>query len=91
MERMAVDLVVTGVVQGVAYRWHAQDTALRLGVTGWVRNEVDGSVSCRVEGPPDAVNDFVTWCRQGPPAALVRDVRVTPAPPQALRDFRIRG
>ncbi|MEZ5097851.1 MAG: acylphosphatase [Nocardioides sp.] len=74
----------------MAYRWHAQEAADRLGVRGWVRNELDGSVSCRVEGPPDAVNDFVSWCRHGPPSAQVRHVAVSPALPQRIQNFRIR-
>lgn len=88
---VAVEVVVTGVVQGVAFRWNAADQAQRLGVRGWVRNDVDGSVRAYVVGEDVAVNDFVAWCHHGPPSAVVRDVRVTPAPPRPLRGFEVTG
>ena len=67
----AVQARVTGQVQGVAFRWHTQERAQRLGVTGWVRNEVDGTVLVHAEGEDDAVDALVEWCRHGPPSARV--------------------
>jgi acylphosphatase len=84
-----VALRVTGRVQGVAFRWEAQHEAERLGVTGWVRNEPDGSVAAHVEGEADAVNDMVVWLRRGPPAARVRDVAVTPVTATGADSFEI--
>jgi acylphosphatase len=71
----AVDLVVTGRVQGVSYRAATEAEAQRLGVSGWVRNEPDGSVVVHAEGAADAVEALVAWCRSGPPPARVDDVR----------------
>ncbi len=88
---VAVDLVVTGVVQGVAFRWYAQAEARRLGVRGWVRNEVDGSVRAYAVGEVVAVNDFVAWCHQGPPSASVRAVEVAAAVPRPTSGFEITG
>jgi acylphosphatase len=51
----AVQVRVTGRVQGVAFRWQAQHEALRLGVTGWVRNAPAGGVVAHVEGEAPAV------------------------------------
>lgn len=85
----AVNVRVTGRVQGVAFRWSAQAEALRLGVTGWVRNEPDETVLVYVEGPDDAVDALVAWCRQGPPAARVRAVAVAPAPSEGRSTFRV--
>jgi acylphosphatase len=85
----AVNVRVTGRVQGVAFRWSAQAEALRLGVTGWVRNEPDGSVLLYVEGPDDSVDALVAWCRQGPPSARVRAVAVAPAPAEGGSTFRV--
>jgi acylphosphatase len=61
-------------VHGVFYRESAKTEALRLGVTGWVRNLTDGSVEAVAEGTPEALEAFVTWCRRGPTQARVTDV-----------------
>ena len=90
MERLAVHLVVAGRVQGVAFRAYAVDEATRLGLTGWVRNRMDGTVETRAEGRPEAVEAFVAWCRHGPPAARVEAVRVSAVPPTGLdRSFQV--
>lgn len=71
-----VHLVVSGRVQGVCYRMEAADCAMALGLTGWVRNLPDRSVEALAEGEEEALNDFVSWCRQGPAMAMVRGVDV---------------
>ena len=59
--------VVHGRVQGVFYRDSCRTEARRLGVRGWVRNRDDGTVEVVAEGPRDRVDQFLSWCRQGPP------------------------
>jgi acylphosphatase len=75
----AVDVRITGQVQGVSFRAYARQEAGRHGVTGWVRNEPDGSVAGHFEGPDDAVDALVAWCRHGPAYADVDRVEVTEA------------
>jgi acylphosphatase len=87
----AVQVRVTGRVQGVAFRWQAQHEALRLGVTGWVRNEPDGSVVAHVEGETPAVDLMVAWLRKGPPGSIVRDCAVREAAPAGSTRFEITG
>ena len=65
MDTIAVDLVVTGHVQGVFFRASMREQADRLGVTGWVRNEPDGTVHAHLEGAPEAVDELVSWCAEG--------------------------
>jgi acylphosphatase len=91
MSTTAVQVRVTGRVQGVAFRWDAQQEAQRIGVTGWVRNEPDGSVLAHVEGEPDLVNDMVVWLRHGPRAANVRDCAVREAAVSGAHSFEITG
>ena len=86
----AVEVVVTGRVQGVAFRLYAEQEARRRGVTGWVRNEPDGSVVGHFEGPAADVEALVAWCHQGPPLARVARVVVRPAAPGGHRSFDIR-
>jgi acylphosphatase len=85
----SVDLHVTGRVQGVSFRWYAAREATRLGLAGWVRNEPDGSVRAHAEGPHDAVDQFVAWCRHGPPAARVDEVVVEEADRVGATSFAI--
>ena len=88
--RKAVTVRVTGRVQGVSFRWYAQQEARRCGVLGWVRNEPDGSVAGHFEGDEEAVDAMVEWCRRGPSYAVVRDVAVTEARPTDAGAFDIR-
>jgi acylphosphatase len=70
-------ILVGGLVQGVMFRAATVDAARRLGVNGWVRNLPDGRVEAEAEGERSRVEALVAWCRRGPPAAQVDDVRVT--------------
>ena len=76
----AVHLIIVGRVQGVFYRASTREAAHALGLKGWVRNLPDGSVEAVAEGPEEAVERFVAWCRKGPPGAFVTDVRRTARP-----------
>lgn len=69
-------IIVTGRVQGVFYRATAEETALGLGLTGWVRNCGDGSVEIQAEGNRAALEELIKWCHEGPPLAHVINVSV---------------
>lgn len=69
-------LLITGRVQGVAYRASMAREAQVLGVTGWVRNRADGSVEAVIAGSPEQVAAMLAWARRGPPAAAVDHVAV---------------
>ena len=86
-----MDVRVTGRVQGVAFRWYAEQQAAQLGVAGWVRNDPDGSVAAHVEGPPDAVDAMVAWCRRGPSSARFEHVAVWDGRVTGARGFETRG
>nr|WP_330395155.1 acylphosphatase [Oribacterium sp. C9] len=51
--------VFHGSVQGVGFRYTAQHLADSLGLTGYVQNEYDGSVTCEVQGPPYVIDEFL--------------------------------
>jgi len=88
MKRVRVQ--VSGLVQGVWFRESTKQEAERLGVTGWVRNRVDGRVEGVFEGPEAAVDRLVAWCRTGPSAARVDDVEVAPeTEPGVFSSFRV--
>lgn len=90
MADIAVDAKITGRVQGVAFRAWTRDEADRRGLTGWVRNELDGSVRALFMGPADAVSAMLEAVKQGPPAARVSQVLTeTVDPDPGLAGFRI--
>ncbi len=76
-EQARAHIVISGMVQGVAFRASTVDEARRLGVHGWVRNVGSGDVEAEAEGERAKVEALVAWCRRGPPAAEVDDVKVT--------------
>jgi acylphosphatase len=83
-------VVVHGVVQGVFFRDSCRREAQARGVTGWVRNNHDGSVEAVFEGHSTDVEALVGWMRQGPRHAHVESVDVTQEPAEGLTGFRIR-
>ncbi len=89
MSEIAVEIRVTGWVQGVSFRWACQEEADRHGVRGWVRNEPDGSVLARFEGDRGPVDAMVDFCRAGPPGARVEDVDVRDVEPSGLAGFEV--
>jgi acylphosphatase len=83
---------ITGRVQGVAFRWEAQQVAARHGVRGWVRNLPDKRVEAVFEGPRAQVNAVLDWCRQGPAVARVDSVDIQwAAYTGEFEDFAITG
>jgi acylphosphatase len=70
----AVRARVTGRVQGVCYRAWARAEAESIGVTGWVKNERDGSVTALIAGPMGKVSQMVDALWEGPAAASVNYV-----------------
>jgi acylphosphatase len=82
---------VSGRVQGVFFRARTRDRARREGVAGWVRNTEDGRVEAVFEGPRDAVDRMVSWCREGTEYAEVNDVELTHEDPEGLDRFEVRA
>lgn len=73
-----LDVRITGRVQGVGFRAAAVRQAHLLGVTGWVRNNADGSVQALLQGPHDQVDRMLSWLLTGPPGARVDEVDSQP-------------
>ena len=79
-DQQHVTIRVDGIVQGVNYRQAARQAAERLQITGYACNEADGSVIVEAEGLPAALEQFVTWCRNGLDAARVDRISVSHGP-----------
>jgi acylphosphatase len=76
VENVRAHVIISGRVQGVAFRadtcWNAQ----RIGVFGWVRNRRDGTVEAVIEGETSRVQNMLDWCRRGPVLARVDEVKL---------------
>jgi acylphosphatase len=81
---MAKNLKISGLVQGVGYRYSFQAQARALQLSGWVRNCVDGSVEAAVSGNPDAIKEIIDWARHGPDGAQVSQVSIADADDTAI-------
>jgi acylphosphatase len=82
-------VIVHGQVQGVFFRDTTRRMAQSRGVSGWIRNNPDGSVEAAFEGSGDAVDAMVQFAREGPRGASVERVDVAEEEPEGLTDFRV--
>lgn len=80
MAEETVHIRIQGRVQGVFYRQWTMSEARARGLSGWVRNRVDGSVEAVFKGETDVINDMVRACKRGSPRAFVTKVEYQPAP-----------
>lgn len=80
-------VLVTGLVQGVGFRYAVVQRAHTRGVRGWVRNTASGQVEAVFEGNAEAVEGMVDFCRRGPLGARVDDVGVSNEDPRGESGF----
>jgi acylphosphatase len=76
MSKSRVHLWIEGRVQGVFFRASTMNKARELGLTGWVKNNPDGSVEVVAEGAREVVEELVAWSHKGPRHAVVDKVEV---------------
>ena len=70
-----IRIVISGDVQGVLFRTYTVQTAQKLGLVGWVRNNPDGSVEIVAEGEREKLENLISWAKKGPPYAKVEKVQ----------------
>ncbi|MEO0250593.1 MAG: acylphosphatase [candidate division WOR-3 bacterium] len=87
----SVEVIVSGLVQGVGYRFFVQRVARSLNLTGYVMNLRGGKVKAIAEGPRASLFIFVEELKKGPPLASVEGIHTTWGEYRAMfRDFSIR-
>ncbi|MGE0385037.1 MAG: acylphosphatase [Gammaproteobacteria bacterium] len=86
----AIHCFVQGRVQGVFFRASTRDEALRLGLTGWVRNLADGSVEVFACGRQADLDRLREWLARGPARARVEQLRCGPGEPERFDGFQVR-
>jgi acylphosphatase len=84
------NITVKGLVQGVYYRFTAHAEALRLGLTGFVKNLPNGDVYIEAEGSDEKLNRFIAWCQVGPPKAEVNEVNAVEGELKNFPTFEIK-
>ncbi len=88
----AVRVRISGKVQGVGFRMWTRSEAVRLGLTGWVRNEEDGAVVALMAGSDTAISTMIERFNHGPAGSWVAGVETEAAESEKnLTDFSITG
>ena len=89
-EKTCIRVEISGIVQGVGFRWKAREAALALGIAGWIKNRPDGDVEAVFQGPGSSVDEMIRWARQGPAGAKVIEIKLHPQKiDEELRGFMI--
>ena len=83
-------IIIRGRVQGVGYRAFASKMAIALGLKGYVKNKVDGSVQIEVEGTKKTLDEFVDYCEKGPGWGYVENLDIKEYPTMGYSDFKIK-
>ncbi|MGI6125439.1 MAG: acylphosphatase [Planifilum sp.] len=82
--------VVHGRVQGVGFRYHVYQEALRIGIRGWVKNCPDGTVAIDAEGPAPQMKQFEEAVQKGSPVSRVTHLEIRDEEPAGYQQFEIR-
>ncbi|MFH1288681.1 MAG: acylphosphatase [bacterium] len=86
-----VNLIVRGKVQGVCYRAFSEDMANKYSIKGYVKNLSSGDVEITAEGDRKNIESFVSKLWEGPPMAIVRDIRKSEDKyKEEFRDFSVK-
>ncbi len=87
----SLKIKIYGKVQGVFFRANAQEKAQKLNLTGWAKNESDGTVLIEAQGEKEALEKFLKWCQEGSPYSKVEKVDSQwEEVKKEFRDFSIR-
>ncbi|MGD1716788.1 acylphosphatase [Dapis sp. BLCC M172] len=89
LEFIHAHVLISGKVQGVGYRFSTLNTAVSLGINGWVKNLPDGRVEAVFEGREEVVKKMINWCYQGPKPAVVQNVLVRYEQVEGIEGFEI--
>lgn len=83
-------ITVFGKVQGVFFRANAKTNAENLGLMGWCKNDLDGTVRIEVEGKLDDLEEFELWCYKGSEYSNVTEVKIEKAEIVGFKLFEIK-
>jgi acylphosphatase len=81
---------VIGKVQGVYYRASTREQALKLAITGFVQNLPNGDVYIEAEGDEKSLDKLIEWCKKGPSASRVDNLKTIEGEIRKYTDFIIK-
>ncbi len=80
MENRRISIIVKGLVQGVYFRYFTREAAVKIGISGWVRNLSNGDVEIEAQGTEDKLELFLKQVRKGPQLSRVDSTVVNDLP-----------
>ena len=86
----SIKINIYGKVQGVGFRYNTLQKANEMGLKGFVKNRIDGSVYIEVDGEPEVLDEFIIWCKNGPPRSQVDHVIVVEIPFNNYKCFGVK-
>lgn len=88
---MTAHIFISGFVQGVGFRQFTKRNAIKLGLTGWVKNLQDNRVETVFQGSKEQINKIITICEKGAFLSEVKDVNVVweENPGEAYKSFEV--
>ena len=89
-QKVHVRVLISGLVQGVGYRFSTSAEARRHRLAGWVRNLSNGQVEAVFEGDRPDVIKILAWCQHGPVGSIVQNVQTEYGSPDGLQSFEVR-
>jgi len=87
--KKTISIIISGKVQGVFYRQSTKAKASELGITGYVKNLPDGSVYVIATANAEQLAALMTWCKTGPPRAMVDTITTEELPLHPFTEFTI--
>lgn len=86
-----VNLIISGKVQHVGFRFMAMQAAYKYGVFGYARNKNNGNIMIEAEGDEDNVNNFIEWCKIGPMGSTIKEIEMEEGEMQDYKAFDVKG
>lgn len=88
--QQTITILIKGKVQGVYFRQSTKQKADELGISGEVRNLPNGDVSIQASATETQLQQFIDWCKIGPPRAIVTSVETETIKPLSFTGFAVR-
>lgn len=91
MKEARMRILIEGRLQGMNFRYHTQQQAKKLGVTGFIRTLSDGRIEIEIEGGEKQVKAMLDWCQNEPQSSQIKTILYRyDEPTERYSDFTVR-